>query len=530
VASRNPYDWRRYHPEVEVVRSGVDAVAEDLAAGGSFVLLAGRGMGKSVFLRQVHARLELRSGVRAILFPAPPAPLTVEGCLRALAQKLGVDVGRPLDTYEVVQAYFGTSEAPGRLVLLYDEFDRYGGRGSPVDTTPGREFFNNLETMLRDTPQIGVLAAGSLGVFGLRDTLGSSFLARAARLRLRPFTAGELARLARPFADRGEPLADETLEALALATGGNPALATYGFQHLWPRPKPTFRDVTLVFSRFKSSQIEFLRDFQLSFSDPHLSPAPQRVWELVQSAPGPISHADLKRACASADGILRLSFADVLDLLEAAGLVEITGSTDADPVTVRPITSVLTLPRTPSPAPSFRDRLRQDLESLLGRLHASSADFFRPGAGGEGKRLVPESVFTTFLALGLDLLGWQAEREAQHGAGRTDLKLRWNGADELAVVEVKIWGRHDYLEVQRQVESYWSAGVGAGAVTMLADAVVPDWPEQYRRWCLDGQGREVAAWSSEVSPVLARFSCRSTTVDGMAAEVDHFLLRVPRRG
>ena len=527
MVDRNPYDWRRY-PRVGITRSGVGSVAGELCEGGSFALLAGRGMGKSVFLRQVQAELKQRRDVRTILVQAPPAPLTVETCLQALAQKLGVEVRNPLGTYEIVEAYFSRGEAPPYLVLLYDEVDRYGGQSSD-DSHPGRDYFNNLESMLRDTPEIGALAAGSLGVFGLRDSMGSSFLARATRLRLAPFTAEELHRLAAPFAQRGQPLSEETLDAVMLATGGNPALVTYGLQSLWSLPTPTLNDVTKTFHHFKSSQVEFLRDFQLSFSDPHLSEAPKHVWDLVQSSEGPISHEDLQKASVSPNGILRLNFVDVLDLLEATGLVHIEGSSAADPVTIRPITSVLTLPRIPSPVRGLRNRLRHDLESLLGRLHTSSADFFRPGKEGEGKRLVPESVFAAFLALGLELLGWRAEREAQHGAGRTDLKLRWNGSEKIAVVEVKIWGRNDYQDVQRQIESYWSTGVAAGAVVMLSDAVVSTWPEEYRRKCLDHSGLDVQTKSSETSAVAAWFSCTSATVDGMLAQVEHLLLRVPRR-
>jgi hypothetical protein len=48
AARRNPFDWQSHHPEVEVPRPEVDAIAEVLAGGGSAVVLGGRGMGKSV--------------------------------------------------------------------------------------------------------------------------------------------------------------------------------------------------------------------------------------------------------------------------------------------------------------------------------------------------------------------------------------------------------------------------------------------------------------------------------------------------
>jgi len=526
--SMNPYDWRRHRPQVEIARLGVEEVAADLSRGGSGVLLAGRGLGKSVFLRQLRAELERHPGVRPVLLPAPPAELTVRGLIRELARRLGVDLEEPSGTHEVIEAWLDGPDVGQRLVLLYDEFDRYGRSGSSPADPPGRDFFNNLELTRRDFSELGILAAGSIGVFVFRDSLGSSLLARAKRIRIRPFDPGQIERLARPFAEQGRPLSSEILEAVYLASGGNPALVTYGFESLWLRPAADVSEIAEIYARFKSEYGEFLSDFRLSFSDPALSEAPQRIWELVQSSSGPICRADLKEACVSPNGILRLDVADVLDLLEASGLIRIVGSADADPVTVRPIASMLSLPRSPSAAPALGDRLRSDLTSLLARLHASGADFFRPGAPGEGKRLVPESVFSTFLSLGFDLLGYQVQREAQSAAGRTDLRLRWNSSEERAVVEVKIWGRADYRRAHRQVESYWSEGVAAGAVVMITDAELADWPEVYRATCLDPLGLACEPDHDPSSPIRARFRCASTTADGMAVRVDHFLVRVPR--
>ncbi len=118
----NPYDWRRHRPRPEIRRLEVDAVAEDLRQGGSGVLLAGRGMGKSVFLRQLRAELDRDPETRVALFPPPPPQLTVRAFLRDLANKLGVDLADPLDTHRIVEACLFASHGPRRIVLLYDEF------------------------------------------------------------------------------------------------------------------------------------------------------------------------------------------------------------------------------------------------------------------------------------------------------------------------------------------------------------------------------------------------------------------------
>ncbi len=527
----NPYDWQRHRPQVEIERAEVKAVAEKVARGKSGVLLAGRGMGKSVFLRQVAEAVERLLGdeVRVVLVREPPSRLTVEECVKELAEALELPVSGTPSIRRLLETYDADPSRPGRLVILYDEFDRYGRPPDvPHASPPGREFFNNLESVRRDYSELGVMAAGSLGVFVFRDALGSSFLARAEALRIRPFGFDELHRLARPFAERGEELSEQTAVALLLASGGNPALLTYGLECLWPLEQPADHHVAKVFAGFEKQHKEFLRDFHLSFADPVLSRAPQRVWDLVQRSGGRVRHEDLKAACAGAEhGPLRLSFDDALDLLEAAGLVRIGGALSVDPVVVRPVASILNLQVSAVEAPRLAEQLRRDLTALLGRVHAAGADFFRPGgAGGDGKVLVPEAAFAAFLALGLEMLGWQVDRESQSARGRTDLKLRWNGGREVALIELKIWGRKGYRDVQRQIESYWSAEVTAGAVVMLTDAEISDWPDRYRRQCLAAVNAE---WNApEDMAVRGWFSCRTSTADGLAARVDHFLVRVPR--
>ena len=519
----NPYDWKRQAPEVEVWRPEVSPVAAGLRHGNSAVLLAGRGMGKSVFLQQLQRELGKSDDVRAILFEEPPSEMSVRAFLDQLARRLGVEASDAVRARDVIELYLEQDVAP-HLVLLFDEFDRYARASNGVQTDPpGRDFFNSLESMRRSIKNVGILAAGGVGVFIFRDVLGSSFLARADKVRIPPFTAADIETLAQPFADRGRPLTPAVLAALHLASGGNPALVTYGLESLWPGASPTEHEVAQAFAEFQDRNSEFLRDVQLSFADPRLSAAPERVWELIRRSDGAVSRADLERASGPPDQLLRLSFTDVLELLAAGGLVRVSGSVRADPVAVEPITSLLSLPSRPSAESQTRERLRQDLTKLLAHLHRSSADFFRLGA--QGKQLVPESVFSAFLGLGFELVGWRAGREVQQGAGRTDLRLTWSDAPSVVVVEVKIWGRNDYREAHRQVESYWSADTVAAAVVMLTDTEVTDWADAYRRECLTDIDVEPLAIDAPIEGGFCARSCAGVT----GVDVDHFLLRLPRR-
>lgn len=525
--SVNPYNWQSHQPTVQIPREGVEKAARLMRHNGSAVVMGGRGMGKSVFLRQLKADLEGDKGTRVVLVEAPPLALTVEACLGSLARTLGVapDLysSRPL-----FDEYFGRADAPERLVLLFDEFDRYAEKTSSAQP-PGRGFFNDLEASRRSLPQLAVLAAGSIGIFVVRDVLGSSSLARALYLPLRPFRRSDAAVLVRPFATaRGLP-SDDVLDALFLASGGIPALLTYGLQELWNLGgEATVDDVTTIYRTFQRDYREYVRDLLDALMDPRLSDAPRRIWERVQKEPGRIKRSELEAALSPASGALKLSLDDALYLLEVAGVVRIEDSGE-NPVSAYPIASLLNLSREPEPEGELRTQFLADLEWLLARLHRSSLDFFRPSRG-EGARLVPESVFTAHLALGFALLGWRVEREAQRGAGRTDLLLRRNGDRGSAVLELKIWGRNDYREAHRQIEGYWTSDVAAAAVVQLTDAEITDRPERYRRECLEPLGIDVDSRDvGESSPIRARVRCVSTTADGSRVSIDHYLLRLPRR-
>ncbi len=529
---RNPYDWTRTRPQVEIPRPELPRVVDGLRRGKSFILLAGRGMGKSVFLDQVRRDLGQDPDVRVFLVSEPPMNLTAHECLRTLGNALDVDIGSAdlagKSVSDVVEAYL-EEDVPEDVVLLFDEFDRYAVLPeNEFDGPPGRNFFNSVEVMRRSPPgagSAGVLAAGSIGAFAFRDVLGSPFVDRASRVMLRPFAGNEIRRMSRPFTDRDDALCDDTLQALQVASGGNPALVTYGLEALWSCQAPSARDVVAAFSRFREENSEFVRGVRLSFANPRFSDAPQRLLALIQRRAGEVLRADLRKACGPPDSLLHLDFADVLALLKAAGLVRLTGSAWADPVVVQPINSILTLPDAPSTAADLQGRLRDDIAQLLSRLQVSSADFFRPGGAGRGKQLVPEAVFAAFLALGLELLGWQADRETQRGAGRTDILLRRAGGSGVAVVETKIWGRNDYRHAQRQVESYWSTDTAAAAVVMLTDAELDGWASGYQEACLAGY--EVQ--SLETGSSVRALKVLSQAPDGLPVVVEHFLLRLLRR-
>ncbi|MDJ0837107.1 MAG: hypothetical protein QNK37_11365 [Acidobacteriota bacterium] len=250
---------------------------------------------------------------------------------------------------------------------------------------------------------------------------------------------------------------------------------------------------------------------------------------MIHRSEAPIPRGELIEACVPADSdLLPIDFVDVLTLLEASGLVRTYGTPRSDdPVHVKPVTGILNLPHESS-SPStqdYRQILLDDLFLLISRLHASSADFFRPGSGGSGKQLVPEPVFSAFLAMGLEFMGWQSDREAQQVSGRTDIKLRRPGMNGLGIIEVKIWGRNDYRDIHKQVESYWSQDTKAAVAITLTDKEIKDWKSRYVTACL---ANIKAKQLPEHFPLAGSFECDTAVGERGSAIIDHLLLRLPR--
>ena len=363
--STNPYNWQSHNPAVQIPRDGVEKAAGLMLNNGSAVVIGGRGMGKSVFLHQLKTRLERDADTRVLLIEAPPPVLSIEASFGFLAESLGVDPSA-FSSRRLFDQYFARDDVPKRLVLLFDEFDRYAEKGASAQP-PGRGFFNDLEASRGSLPRLSILAAGSVGVFIVRDVLGSSFLARALYVPLLPFERADAEILVSPFSAADRPLpGNDVLDALFLASGGIPALLTYGLQRLWELDKEaTADDVTTVYTRFEEQYREYLRDLLSALQDPRLSEAPRRVWERIQQEPGRISRAELETLLSPATGALDLSLDDALYLLQVAGAVRIDGrALRRDPVIVSPNANLLKLTRELKPHGDLKKSDHRPLPTL----------------------------------------------------------------------------------------------------------------------------------------------------------------------
>jgi hypothetical protein len=91
------YAWQLDHPRHRVPRTVlVDGVVTHVSRGRAVKIVGARGMGKSVLLQDIEARLAADDGTRVVLVPGPPEDATVPGAVQDLALRLGVrDLERP---------------------------------------------------------------------------------------------------------------------------------------------------------------------------------------------------------------------------------------------------------------------------------------------------------------------------------------------------------------------------------------------------------------------------------------------------
>ncbi len=518
----NPYDWKGETPRHRIERPLFRDVRRKLLAGEGVCVIGGRGMGKSVLSGAVSESLRSLPDARCVFLPEPPLTKTSEAVLEFIARELDLNVEPSMD--EILTAFSLGSDA--QLVLCFDELDQY-----VRDPEFSRSLFNHLESVRRRARRrLGILVTGGLGALVLRDHLGSDFLSRADMYHLQPLNDAELHQLGRPFESLVVVLDDETLDAVRLASGGNPALATYAYQRLWEQDERDPSAVTRVFTDFRERNSEFIRSVHRAVVDSPLTATPRRIYEHILARGGSIPRSELLAHCEQS-GKLHLELRDALDLLSSAGLIQVEGSRAGDPVVVRPIQSILALPHEApaEPVASPRENLRRALFRLLDLMHRTGPDYYR--SGGE---LVPEAVFSSTLCLGLRLLGWTADREPMEGGGRTDVKVALDSSPTptCALLEVKRWGYADHQNAQLQVARSWTSEVRFGAVIVFGSYVQPkklsEWNTTYKTTCLEPHGCNVSVLEVP-EPLHCGFTARTTRPDGREIEVEHFLVNLPRR-
>jgi hypothetical protein len=528
----NPYDWQGHNPQKNVQRKALlTRILDKISGGGSGFLLGARGTGKSVFLGQLEQ--ELQRSTETLIYRSPPLndlQSTIDSLAEWMADK-ATEQGHPETIRSELNALAGKRKLPemfdkhveqvGWTAFIFDELEQYR-------LTPdiARLFFGTMETIRKKHSNLIVLfAAGSFDSLSLVSHVGSPFFTRAYTFTMSPFSLEELTELAEPFKDNGRPLDEETLSTLLILSGGNAQLATYGLQQLWDVDVPRAPDVSRAFQTCPPRLIESI---QVQIYQSKISNAPLYVW-LAIARNGSISQEELntiKLQQGSKIEGLTMDKGLILDVLCSSGIVGLDSRPEDDPVLAHIVPGVLSqgLPRsTRSEYSTLREQLCHDLADVLGQMHAMGLAFFN-----KDDKIMHETAFAAQIALGLLSHDWMTDLEPLSVAGYVDIKVRHQRfSNQHAVIEVKIWPRNDYKEIEEQARDYWSYGAAAAATVMILTLTTSDWREKYAKVCLPDKGTHHKWEPLSDSPLEGYY--RATDPEDRSKPVDHFLLRIRKR-
>ncbi len=516
----NPYRWQHHRPVHVVARKDlVGQLERHLRRGVAVKLVGGRGMGKSVLLRQLQDRFAGEPDTRAVLVPGPPDEGTLVGCVQDIAVRLAVG---PL-ARTTMDAVMEGAAAQGiqRLILLVDEADQYVLLGPPGELA--KAWFNRLEALRKAwTDRFAVVIAGGLGILHLGHVLGSGLVSRAETCVAERFGLAELRNLAEPFAAGNRPLGDDAIETLEALSGGNPALATYGLEQLWDADGESLQVLRQAFGEFGSRHGDFLRAVHDGVSHRGLVAGPGKILEIVRQSAGSVPQQRLRDACAVDDS--PVDVVQAVQLLQAAGLVSVSGSMHGDPLQIRPVASIVNLPTRPAADVDPANRLDTDVAAVLAQMHRFGRDFH------SRRDLLEEQVFSSLLAVGLTLLGWAAiDREVVQAAGYPDLRIRMtqHGVCGHVLIETKLWPRNDYKDIQSQLDAYRVSDTVHAVAVMIGARRVDGWADDYERECL--AGCTVSRRSTPPDLVGCWRVEASGTANGPPQTTTHFVVEVPKR-
>lgn len=235
--------------------------------------------------------------------------------------------------------------------------------------------------------------------------------------------------------------------------------------------------------------------------------------------------SQLRDACAGDDPAVDVDQA--LRLLVASGLVAVEGDLSyawSHTVPVHLVASVLNMALPPSDEPDAVERVVRVTAAALGPMRRFGRDFHD---GNDG--LLLEEVFSSMLAVVLAVAGLEKlkpRRESVQAAGYADLVVDLPDNAGHVVIEVKLWPRNDYTEIQRQVDDYWLADTRHAIAVMLGERGATGWENDYVQKCLPaGQFVQLPT----PPDLVGRWRVERPGADGTLRRTDHLLVQIPKR-
>lgn len=447
MTTQSPYNWSTGCTH-EVHRSGlVDEICRGLVRGEGVLLRAGPGMGKSAIVEQCRRQLLPLNDTQVVTVPSSVAHSPVlQACFERLCSALGVSFDMDIET--VLREW--DQRHGGFLCLLLDDV----GALDRQEQGAAAAWLSVLEAGRRSHRNLGLLAVGGAAMRDSPTAYGSPFASRARPVTVRPMSQVETSLFLAPLSKRRQISLDATCTAHTLS-GGVPAVLAYLCQELWVGDGPVSSvEVGDLVDRFARDHRPFISSVWRQLQREPLGVRSRKAYEAIRANPSPSSLWRSLEQLAARDGVF-VDPRDLVDALVGSGLAaeEASGS-------VRVTSSILALPEWVPPATG--SSATQILNTVLSDLPRLAPDFRR--VGGE---IVPESVFSAFLTAALRQSGHVAEREAIEGAGRTDIKYSGHDVVGHGIVEVKIWGRNDYRNIDQQVRSYFTSETSEALAVMI---------------------------------------------------------------
>lgn len=504
----------------------LELLTRDLTRGGSALgaVMGGRGMGKTAFARVLEDRLLMHPECEVHRWPHTPS--VAGDFLLKLGRSLSYDfTGRIFDE-EVRDAI--RARRTRRVIMILDEVDDL------IESPSGRGFLENIRIAWEQLRgRLGFVILGGSSLYELLETNVSPYLRNAQFVNLRGLSRVETARLVREPCKLDVP--EEEVELLWEETAGHPAMVTEIMRTFVDRGLDLERGILSVVDRELVGQLEH-RFFSIWWKN--LRPRGQEVYRRLLEHGRPVEEGSVSALVGRASG-------QWVHVLETTGVLRVEGGEllargelfgrwarreqfhATEPALVVPEH----VERLGGAIGAFEKKLLMAVSrwahgvlkyAALGlSLKASH------GAQGNGNaRLMPEAHFQAFLLLALQQNGWVVNAEAWSVAGRSDLEVVSPDDGARACIELKIWGRNDYLDVVEQALGYALPSDSAACVVMLDRATRPLVPE-YRAKVVQTRGYAVIGEAADVATTMPQLVTEHPRPGAAPLRVHHFLLQLP---
>jgi hypothetical protein len=485
-------------------------------------VMAGRGMGKTSFSRQLERRLMAQALTAVEVFRWPRTPADSSEFFVKLGGSLGTNFTGTLFDEELVDAVLARPAA--RTVLILDEVDAL------IDHNDGRPLLESIRVAWEQLAgKLGIVILGGSSLYELLASNVSPFLRNAEFVGLSGLSREEVRQL---VADPcGVQISDELVDLLWQDTAGHPALINEIMRVAVDRGGDLAHNILDVID------LEFMSGLEAKYFNVwwnNLRPEGQLLYRRLVEWGAPVPR----------DRIASLVAAPASNWMR---VLETTGVARAEQGELLPRGELFSrwvrrehfVKHEPEPT------LASHLAPLVGMMAAFERELLcavqRWGLGvieyaGLGlllksteeqrgnARLLPEAHFQLSLLLALQQHGWRVEAEGWSVIGRSDLKVE-RGKNHRSCIELKIWLREGYKDATEQVIGYALPTDEFAGVVMI-DRQGTSLFERYSELLTD-KGYDVIARAASDPGSAPQFVTKHEREGAPALRVHHYLVQLP---